>query len=38
MDMPISVMVGYDNLIFGKSIVPGGKDGIVDLEQQKKIV
>jgi hypothetical protein len=35
MDVPISVMVGYDNLIFGKSFVPGGNDGIVDLKQQR---
>lgn len=34
MELPISVMIGYDNLIFGKSYISGGSDGIVDLRQQ----
>lgn len=31
MDMPIRMMAGYDNLIFGRAIPEvGGKDGIID--------
>jgi len=32
MDMPIRVMAGYDNIIYGPAL-PGGKDGIMELKQ-----